>query len=118
MAPADLDPDELREKYLSALFGHVDGLKTKATNDFAEGPFLAELEQLREDPVYSAFGLDVPEYMLIRVMGRMSISVGRRLGELHDKPVRDVVVSRFGLTLEQVSGGQSAGPATSTRLFK
>lgn len=101
--PVEADPDELRDRFLSALFGHIDGLRAKAEADFAEFSFRAELQELREDPVYSAFGLAVPEYLLIRLMGRMSISVGRRLGELHDKPVRDVVVSRYGLTLDDVS---------------
>lgn len=101
--PVEADAEELRERFLESLFGHVDGLKAKAERDFAEQPFKAELAQLGEDPVYSAFGLASPAYTLIRLMGRMSISVGRRLGELHDKPVREVVASRFGLTAEQVS---------------
>jgi hypothetical protein len=101
--PVEVDPNELRERFLKALYGHVDGLRNKAEADFAEGPFQAELDLLEEDPVYSAFGLAVPEYMLIRLMGRMSISVGRRLGELHDKPVREVVATRFGLSMDEVS---------------
>jgi len=101
--PVEGDPEELRQRYLDALYGHVEGWRLKAEADFAQEPFESELGELVADPVYSAFGLAVPEYMLIRLMGRMSISVGRRLGELHDKPLREVVATRFGLPMGAVS---------------
>lgn len=59
--------------------------------------------QLQADGIYRAFALDCPEYVLVRLMGRVSISIGRRLGEIYDKVPRLVAAARFNLSQTQVA---------------
>ena len=66
--------------------------------------YAQEFASLRGDLLYSNFGFAIPEYVLIRRMGRMSISIGRRLGEIYDKVQRFVVARRLGLSDEQATG--------------
>jgi hypothetical protein len=62
------------------------------------------LASLQGDVLYRSFGFAIPEYVLIRLMGRMSISIGRRIGEIYDKVQRFVVARRLGLTDDQATG--------------
>jgi len=101
-----INPDhqaQLEEAFLVALRHHLSGLRSKVEDDFSEEGFKHELTNLESDAVYSQFALASPEYVLIRLMGRMSISIGRRLGEIYDKIPRLVAVARFGLAAEQVA---------------
>lgn len=82
---------------------HLNGLKGKIEEDFSKGSFDSELDDLRGDPVYRRFFFDSPEYVLVRLMGRISISIGRRLGEIYDKVPRYVTAERFSLSKEQVA---------------
>jgi len=70
---------DTEERFLKELRHHFKGWLEKVTRDLADSAFEEELVKLRRDPVYSAFGLAIPEYALIRLMGRLSISIGRRL---------------------------------------
>lgn len=81
---------------------HLAGWREKARNDFAEGNFNKELASLTDDPVYAKFHLATPDYVLIRLMGRMSVSIGRRLGEIYDKIPRIAAQARYGLPREKV----------------
>lgn len=92
-----------RSRFLEHLRRHLRGLREKATGDFSSETLDLELKQLRSDPVYSAFRLDTEEYAAIRLLGRMSISIGRRLGDLYERLPRIAAQTRFGLTDEQVS---------------
>ena len=83
--------------------GHFAGWKAKARRDFQQSSFERELSELSSDPVYPKFGLDCPEYALVRLTGRMSISIGRRLGEIYDKLPRQIACDRFGLEPEQIA---------------
>lgn len=94
---------QLEEKFLIALRHHIFGLRAKAEHDFSENSFKHELNQLVIDPIYPKFALDSEEYVLIRLMGRMSISIGRRLGEIYDKIPRFLASARFDLTPEEVA---------------
>ena len=88
---------------------HLAGWRAKVSNDFAEGAYQSELTALQRDPVYSKFFLASPTYVLIRLMGRMSISIGRRLGEIYEKLPRFIAQARFNLTHDQIApkmGGQ------------
>lgn len=71
--------------------------------DFSSANAHAELAALESDKVYSEFGLASNGYVLIRLMGRMSISIGRRLGELYDNLPKFVAAARFGLEPADVS---------------
>lgn len=98
---AHLNPVERR--FLDAIKHHLQGWKTKIETDFSAESYSAELRNLKSDPVYSKFGFDIPEYVLVRLIGRMSISVGRRLGEIYDKLPRFVAAARFNVTPQQVA---------------
>jgi hypothetical protein len=93
----------IRERFLISLRRHLTGLRRKIEQDFSEENFERELRALETDPVYSKFAFDSPEYVLVRLIGRMSISIGRRLGEIYDKIPRFLAAARFGLTPEQVA---------------
>jgi hypothetical protein len=88
---------------VDALRHHFSGWHQKVKEDFGKDGFSEELQKLQQDELYSKWSLDSPMYVLIRLMGRMSISLGRRLGEIYDKIPRIVVAARFGLSPEEVS---------------
>lgn len=94
---------EVEQKFLAAVRHHLNGWNEKIKADFSEASYQEELDKLKEDPVYSKFSLDSPEYVLIRLTGRMSISIGRRLGEIYDKIPRFVASARFDVTPQQVA---------------
>jgi|GEM_PF-1190981 hypothetical protein len=96
-----LDPTE--RKFLGAIRHHLAGWKRKIDGDFGKESYDEELAKLAGDPVYAKFAFDCPEYVLVRLMGRMSISVGRRLGEIYDKLPRFVAAARFDVAPEQVA---------------
>lgn len=90
------------KKFLEHLRHHLKGWQSKVDNDFGKAAYDAELKGLTSDPVYSKFHLASAEYILIRLMGRMSVSIGRRLGELYDKIPRLAAQARYGLEREKV----------------
>lgn len=92
----------IEERFLEELRGHISGWHRKATQDFSEESFSRELKSLSGDAVYRDFGFARPEYVLVRLMGRMSISIGRRLGEIYDKIPRFITAARFGLSSSDV----------------
>lgn len=98
-----VDPKIVEHRFLAAVKHHLDGWRAKIANDFSIASYKEELASLASDPVYSKFALDSPEYVLTRLVGRMSISVGRRLGEIYDKIPRFVASARFGVTPDQVA---------------
>jgi len=100
---ANPHPLELETEFIESLRHHLSGLYAKAERDFSQSGFADELRNLRRDPVYPKFALDCPEYALIRLIGRMSISIGRRLGEIYDKIPRFIAASRFNLSPDEVS---------------
>ena len=91
------------ERFLSELRHHLAGWRAKITEDFGKDSFEAELASLQSDPVYGKFHLGIPEYVVVRLVGRMSISIGRRLGEIYDKLPRFIVQAKYGLTKEQIA---------------
>jgi hypothetical protein len=93
----------VEQRFLNILKSHLRGWESKIQNDFSIQSYQRELQNLQSDPVYSKFALDCPEYVLVRLMGRMSISIGRRLGEIYDKLPRFVASARFNITPEQVA---------------
>jgi hypothetical protein len=97
------DSSSVEDRFLAILRANLSGLRAKVVNDFGEANFNHELEKLRGDRLYSSFAFDSPEYVLIRLMGRISISIGRRLGEIYDKIPRIAAAARFGLTPQQVA---------------
>lgn len=92
----------IEQRFLEELRHHLNGWREKIENDFSEQNYYSELDQLKSDPVYSKFGLAIPEYVLVRLMGRISISIGRRLGEIYDKIPRILAGVRYNLNREDV----------------
>lgn len=88
--------------FMGHLRHHLQGWKEKVEGDFCELSHNVELQGLSTDPVYSRFHLATSEYIFVRLMGRMSISIGRRLGELYDKIPRIAAQARYNLTRDQV----------------
>ena len=94
---------ELEEKFIKALRYQLAGLKTKVLNDFSEKNYEKELNSLIGDSLYSKFYFATPEYVLIRFMGRVSISIGRRLGEIYDKIPRIVTSLRYSIAPNKIA---------------
>jgi hypothetical protein len=90
------------KNFLGHLRHHLKGWQSKVDSDFGKAGYDAELDGLSHDPVYSKFHLASAEYILIRLMGRMSVSIGRRLGELYDKIPRLAAQARYGLERDKV----------------
>lgn len=100
-----IDPDESDQskvRFMQELRHHLAGWREKVKNDFAKDNYDKELNQLSSDPVYAKFKLATADYILIRLMGRMSVSIGRRLGEIYDKIPRIAAQARYSLTRDKV----------------
>jgi hypothetical protein len=99
----NFDEEKLEKQFITALKHHLKGWRAKVTADFSEKNFQNELAALNTDPIYPKFNFNTPEYVNIRFMGRMSISIGRRLGEIYDKIPRLLAAARYSLTPQQVA---------------
>ena len=89
-------------RFMEELRHHLRGWRQKVEEDFSKESFNTELASLATDPVYSKFHLASPNYVVIRLMGRMSVSIGRRLGEIYDKIPRIAAQARYNLSRGQV----------------
>lgn len=94
---------QIEKKFLEVIRQQLQGLSDKVISDFSKENFDLEIANLNSDPVYEKFSFNRAEYVLIRFMGRISISVGRRLGEVYDKVPRFAAAARFNLSPEQVA---------------
>lgn len=94
---------EIERKFTEQLEHHLQGLIAKIKEDFSKSSFDAEISDLKGDPLYPKFGLDTMEYALIRKMGRISISVGRRLGEIYDKIPRLIAQNAFNIPEDKIA---------------
>ncbi|RFS18666.1 hypothetical protein DVR12_27365 [Chitinophaga silvatica] len=93
----------VEERLLAVIRQQLEGLSNKVKTEFSQENYEKELLSLTGDPVYSKFSFNQAEYVLIRFMGRISISVGRRLGEIYDKVPRYAAAARFNLTPVQIA---------------
>lgn len=96
-------PTPFEQRFLDAVERHLQGWGDKIARDFSLANLESEVAALQGDKVYHDLGFDTPEYALVRLVGRMSISVGRRLGEIYDKVPRFVAAARFGLQPSQIA---------------
>ncbi len=90
-------------RFLAAIRHHLAGWKTKVATDFSAQGYSKEIQDLAGDSLYPKFALDCPEYALVRLMGRMSVSIGRRLGEIYDKIPRFVAAAKFNIPEDAVA---------------
>lgn len=93
----------LEQQFVAQLRHHLDGWRKKVAADFSKKSFDAELAALNSDPIYPKFHFNTAAYVNIRFMGRMSISIGRRLGEIYDKVPRLLAAARYNITPAQVA---------------
>ena len=96
------DQNVALNRFMEELRHHLGGWKEKVETDFAKENFDKEIAGLSTDPVYAKFHLNTPDYVFIRLMGRMSVSIGRRLGEIYDKIPRFAAQGRYNLERNQV----------------
>ncbi len=94
---------EIAARFIEQLKHHLQGLTAKIVDDFSKESFEKELSDLSSDSIYSKFNLNTREYALIRKMGRISISIGRRLGEIYDKLPRLIASSAFNIPIEEIA---------------
>ena len=94
---------DLEAAIIAELRHHLAGWREKIKNDFSTSNYDKELAALKSDPLYPKFNLDTPDYVNIRFMGRVSISIGRRLGEIYDKIPRRLAIEKYGITKNQVA---------------
>lgn len=97
------DENVLEQQFIAQLRHHLDGWRKKVTADFSKENFDHELAALNSDPIYSKFHLNTADYVNVRFMGRISISIGRRLGEIYDKIPRLLAAARYNITPAQVA---------------
>lgn len=97
------DEKVLEQQFISQLRHHLDGWRQKVAADFSKESFDNELTALNSDPIYPKFHFNSESYVNIRFMGRMSISIGRRLGEIYDKVPRLLAAARYNITPKQVA---------------
>lgn len=102
-SPNAVNSNLLVERFKSELNHHLEGWREKIESDFSKESYVGELSDLKSDKLYTIFGFATPQYVLIRLMGRMSISIGRRLGEIYDKIPRVAAQARYNLSKEQVA---------------
>lgn len=95
--------DIIGKRFLRELKHHLGGLKGKILTDFAKTSFEVELSSLKGDPIYPKFHLATDEYTLIRLMGRVSVSIGRRLGEIYDKIPRLIAKTVYNIPLDRIA---------------
>ena len=63
----------------------------------------AELKQaFADDPVYSIFGLDSPEYIAAALAGGTITSIHRKIGDAYEECVRTIFSTQYHLTAEQM----------------
>lgn len=98
-----LSEKELESAIVAELRHHLAGWRRKIKTDFSQKNYENELNSLKGDPLYPKFNFDTPDYVNIRFMGRVSISIGRRLGEIYDKIPRRLAMEKYGLTQSQVA---------------
>lgn len=94
---------DLEKAVIAELRHHLAGWRDKISSEFSEENYRHELAALQSDPLYPKFNLDTADYVNIRFMGRVSISIGRRLGEIYDKIPRRLAIERYSLTQQQVA---------------
>jgi len=98
----DTITQRIEQRFIEEIRHHLSGWAEKVDEDFCQKSFEDELSNLNGDSIYKDFCFDTASYVAIRKLGRMSISIGRRLGEIYDKIPRFVAAARFDLTSEQV----------------
>lgn len=100
---AELQEQLIEEHLVEQIRHHLNGLKEKIILDFSENSFIKEINSPKSDPIYPKFHLASQEYALIRLMGRISVSIGRRLGEIYDKLPRIIAQSVFKIPSDQIA---------------
>lgn len=60
-------------------------------------------QKYANDPLYSIFGLDSPEYIAATLSGGTITSIHRKLGDIYEECVRTVFMDRLRLSVDQIN---------------
>jgi len=96
---------ELQETLKSTVLRHLSRLERyePAHGRGTSRLSLIELKQaFADDPVYSIFGLDSPEYIAAALAGGTITSIHRKIGDAYEDCVRAIFSTQYQLTAEQV----------------
>jgi hypothetical protein len=85
-------------EHLSKLESYVPGPLKKAG-----GTKNALLKKYRQDPLFSIFGLDSPEYAAATLAGGTITSIHRKIGDIYEGCVRAIFMAKLGQTADQVT---------------
>ena len=66
------------------------------------------------DPLYSIFGLNSPEYIAAALSGGIITSIHRKIGDAYEECVREIVAANFSLTHDQISYSAPIASGTAT----
>lgn len=75
------------------------------------------IRRYRSDPVFSIFGLDSPEYVAATLAGGTITSIHRKIGDLYEACVREILMSRLNQTAAEITYNATirSGDAEETR---
>jgi len=101
------EPDEstkLEEILKSTILAHLSKLE-RYEPAHGRGPKSLSAFELRkafsDDPVYSIFGLDSPEYIAAALAGGTITSIHRKIGDAYEECIRLIFSTEYHLSLEQ-----------------
>ncbi|HUT01339.1 MAG TPA: hypothetical protein VM031_02700 [Phycisphaerae bacterium] len=97
--------NELDEALYEITMFHLGKLRDYVPGPVKEagGSKKALRRRYHQDPVYSIFGLDSPEYIAATLGGGTVTSIHRKIGDIYESVVKRVVMATLGLTEEQVT---------------
>lgn len=99
-------PRELPELLDEIIRGHLAKISEYEPSHGRSKRARVPRDKLREifsrDPLYSIFGLDSPEYISATLGGGTITSIHRKIGDLYEDCVREIIKSALGLGGEEV----------------
>lgn len=97
--------DELEEELYGVVQEHLAKLRTYVPGPVkrAGGKKADLIQQYREDPLFSMFGLDSPEYVAATLSGGTITSIHRKLGDIYEALAKHIFHTTLGLTYQQLT---------------
>ncbi len=85
-------------EHLSKLEGYVPGQVRQAGGSKEQ-----LLRRYQDDPLFSMFGLDTPEYLGATLSGGTVTSIHRKLGDIYEASLRTIFMGTLNQTAEQIT---------------
>ncbi len=96
---------DLQQALKSTILGHLSRLE-RYEPAHGRGPVRLSAAELKrafaDDPVYSIFGLDSPEYIAAALAGGTITSIHRKIGDAYEECVRTIFLTQYRLTAHQM----------------